>query len=107
MSDGYGDFCTIITRGQGGSRSSDGYDAFRRKLREMDRDAQREARKFRRQIRAEAIKFAAAARKAGLPVDRVNAAGFVLTLRDPEAAAKPASEPCERIDTPDEVRRLI
>jgi hypothetical protein len=60
--------------------------AFRRALRSMDRDAQREARKFRRQMRAEAIEFAAAAGRAGLPIDRVNAAGFVLTLRDPEAA---------------------
>jgi hypothetical protein len=86
VSDGYGDFCTIITREQGGSRSSAGYDAFRRKLREMDADAQREARKLRRQMRAEAIAFAAAAKKAGLPIDRVSAAGFVLALRDPEAA---------------------
>jgi hypothetical protein len=46
----------------------------------------------------EVIEFAAAARKKGLPVDHVNAAGFVLTLRDPET--KPAPEPCERIDTP-------
>jgi hypothetical protein len=95
MSDGYSDFCTIITREQGGSRSSDGYDAFRRKLREMDRDAERQARKFRRQMQAEAIRLAAAARKAGLPVDRVNAAGFVLALPDHEAAKEATLTPLE------------
>jgi hypothetical protein len=66
-------------------------DEHARRLARMDRDTERRARKFRRRMRAEAIEFAVAARKAGLPIDRVSAAGIALTLGAPEPATKEAT----------------
>jgi hypothetical protein len=63
-------------------------DSYMAALRRTDRRAERQARKFRRRMAAEALELVRAAQKAGLTVNGVTVLGVTLGLAEPKAPVR-------------------